>query len=249
MRKGRNIGCVLAADTSERRPLDARTVTAPLMRLLLSQFQAPPAPRRPFRFFRFGCPSGYAAGLIAQPTSDRPTWEARSVTDSSTSADDTECGMTTLRTASSMEFLCSFCGKRRGDAKDWLLGFEGTKEKSVVMKYTRDLIQGLADKIANGNYRQWLRLVLSDYDKPLSRVEEERVAFDRPDQRLADDVALTAVRECLEHLYKEIGRTPAAGEIEAKSQAVLAGIPDGQPWISTLSKRLRAVAKGIRNGQ
>ena len=140
MRKGRNIGCVLAADTSERRPLDARTVTAPLMRLLLSQFQGPPAPRRPFRFFRFGCPSGYAAGLIAQPTSDRPTWEARSVTDSSTTADDTECGMTTLRTASSMEFLCSFCGKRRGDAKDWLLGFEGTKEKSVVMKYTITLL-------------------------------------------------------------------------------------------------------------
>ncbi|HXY11527.1 MAG TPA: hypothetical protein VEI52_27080 [Terriglobales bacterium] len=39
-----------------------------------------------------------------------------------------------------MEFCCSFCGKRRGDSKDWLLGFEGTKENSVVMKYTITLL-------------------------------------------------------------------------------------------------------------
>jgi len=39
-----------------------------------------------------------------------------------------------------MEFLCSSCGKRKGDAKDWLLGFEGSKEKSVVMKYTITLL-------------------------------------------------------------------------------------------------------------
>ncbi|HXY08384.1 MAG TPA: hypothetical protein VEI52_11120 [Terriglobales bacterium] len=39
-----------------------------------------------------------------------------------------------------MEFLWSFCGKRRGDSKDWLLGFEGTKEKSVGMKYTITLL-------------------------------------------------------------------------------------------------------------
>jgi len=39
-----------------------------------------------------------------------------------------------------MEFFCSFCGKRKGDAKDWLLGFEGTKEKSVVMKYAITLL-------------------------------------------------------------------------------------------------------------
>ncbi len=34
-----------------------------------------------------------------------------------------------------MEYLCKFCGKPKGDAKDWVLGFEGTKAKSVVMKY------------------------------------------------------------------------------------------------------------------
>jgi hypothetical protein len=69
-----------------------------------------------------------------------PKWEAGSVTDLSTSADYIENGVTTLRTAPSMEFLCSFCGKRKGDAKDWLLGFEGSKEKSVVMKYTITLL-------------------------------------------------------------------------------------------------------------
>jgi hypothetical protein len=36
--------------------------------------------------------------------------------------------------------LASFCGKRKGDAKDWLLGFEGSKEKSIVMKYTVTLL-------------------------------------------------------------------------------------------------------------
>lgn len=48
--------------------------------------------------------------------------------------------VTTVRTAPSMEFLCSFCGKQKGDAKDWLLGFEGSKEKSIVMKYTVTLL-------------------------------------------------------------------------------------------------------------
>ena len=49
--------------------------------------------------------------------------------------------MTTLRTAAGMEFLCSCCGKRKGDAKDWLLAFEGSKEGSVVMKYTITLLR------------------------------------------------------------------------------------------------------------
>jgi hypothetical protein len=39
-----------------------------------------------------------------------------------------------------MEFLCSCCGKRKGDAEGWLLGFEGSKEKSLVMKYTITLL-------------------------------------------------------------------------------------------------------------
>ncbi len=48
---------------------------------------------------------------------------------------------TTLTKAGRTEFVCSFCGKRKGDAENWLLGFEGTKAKSVVMKYTRPLLE------------------------------------------------------------------------------------------------------------
>lgn len=48
--------------------------------------------------------------------------------------------MTKLRTDPRTDFVCSFCGKRKGDADDWLLGFEGSKEKSVVMKYTITLL-------------------------------------------------------------------------------------------------------------
>jgi len=112
----------------------------------------------------------------------------------------------------------------------------------------RNLIQGLADKIANGNFRQWLRLILVDYDKPLSRVEDEKVVFDRPDPQLPTPVAEAAIRECLERLYRELGRTPQPGELEAKAQALLANIPPADPWIVTVNKRLRAAAKGIRNG-
>jgi len=47
-----------------------------------------------------------------------------------------------------MEFFCSFCGKPKKDAKDWLLAFEGTKEKSVVMKYTITLLDKWDEKRA-----------------------------------------------------------------------------------------------------
>jgi hypothetical protein len=49
--------------------------------------------------------------------------------------------MTTSCTTAGTEYFCSFCGKRKGDAKDWLLGFEGMKQKSVVMKYTINLLR------------------------------------------------------------------------------------------------------------
>jgi hypothetical protein len=39
-----------------------------------------------------------------------------------------------------MEFVCRLCGKRKGDAEDWLLGFEGTREAGTVMKYTVTLL-------------------------------------------------------------------------------------------------------------
>jgi len=53
---------------------------------------------------------------------------------------DTKHGMTILSTDRTTDFLCSFCGKRKGDAEEWLLGFEGRKEKSVVMKYAISLL-------------------------------------------------------------------------------------------------------------
>jgi len=54
-----------------------------------------------------------------------------------------------LSTAPKIEYVCSFCGKRKGDAKDWLLGFEGTKVKSVVMKYTITLLGKWDDERAD----------------------------------------------------------------------------------------------------
>jgi hypothetical protein len=39
-----------------------------------------------------------------------------------------------------MEFLCSFCGKRKGDDQDWLLGFEGSGGAWKVMQYTITLL-------------------------------------------------------------------------------------------------------------
>ncbi len=40
-----------------------------------------------------------------------------------------------MKTALTSKIVCSCCGKRKDNAADWLLGFEGTKEKNVVMKY------------------------------------------------------------------------------------------------------------------
>ncbi len=48
-----------------------------------------------------------------------------------------------------MEYLCKVCGKPRGDSKDWLLGVEGTKQKSVVMKYAINLIGRWDDECAS----------------------------------------------------------------------------------------------------
>jgi hypothetical protein len=113
----------------------------------------------------------------------------------------------------------------------------------------RNLIQGLADKIANSSHRQWLRLILVDYDNPLSRVEEEKIAFDRPNSPLTPETAVPAVHDCLDRLYREIGRTPTPGELQLKAEALLSNIPATDSWIITINKRLRAAAKGIRNGQ
>lgn len=38
------------------------------------------------------------------------------------------------------EFFCKTCGKRKGDAEDWLLGFEGSGKPGRVMKYTINLL-------------------------------------------------------------------------------------------------------------
>jgi len=37
------------------------------------------------------------------------------------------------------EFFCKTCGKRKGDAEGWLLGFEGSGKPGGVMKYTFNL--------------------------------------------------------------------------------------------------------------
>ena len=39
-----------------------------------------------------------------------------------------------------MEYFCSFCGKRKGDDQDWLLGFEGSGVTGKVMKYAITLL-------------------------------------------------------------------------------------------------------------
>jgi len=47
-----------------------------------------------------------------------------------------------------MEFLCSFCGKRKGDDQNWLLGFEGSGGPGKVMKYTITLLGKWDEELA-----------------------------------------------------------------------------------------------------
>jgi hypothetical protein len=136
---------------------------------------------------------------------------------------------------------------RESEKRWWFFldGFGSLPESNTA----RSLIQGLADKIANGSYREILRMILVDYDKPLSRVEEEKIAVDRSDTPLSAHLTEQAVYDCLERLYQQLSRTPATDELETKTKALLSDIPAGAPWIVTLNKRLRAAAKAIRNGQ
>ena len=135
---------------------------------------------------------------------------------------------------------------RESDRRWWFFldGFRSLPESNTA----RSLIQGLADKIANGSYRENLRMILVDYDKPLSRVEEEKVAFDRSDIPLSAQLLEQAVYDCLERLYCELQRVPASGELDSKAKVLVANLPPSS-WIVDLNKRLRAAAKAIRNGQ
>ena len=43
-----------------------------------------------------------------------------------------------MNAATTMGIVCKYCGKPKGEAKDCLLAFEGTREKGIV-KYTISL--------------------------------------------------------------------------------------------------------------
>ena len=106
----------------------------------------------------------------------------------------------------------------------------------------RKLIQALAERIANGNYRQWLRLILVDYDEPLSRVDEDdRVAYDRPDPAKAD---VTAVADCLRQLYSRRGVAVSIPDLMVKAQAIVSALPPGA-YFATLYKLVKAAGKSI----
>ncbi len=132
--------------------------------------------------------------------------------------------------------------------RQWWLFFDGFRFLPQ-QNSARSLAQGLADKIANGSHRQYLRLILTDFDTLLSRVDDEKIAYDRLVTPLPDPEARAAVRDCLDRVYKDAKRNPAPGDLDARTEAVLAGIPPNEAWTPALSKRLRAMARGIRNGQ
>ena len=54
-----------------------------------------------------------------------------------------------MNAATTLDFVCKYCGKPKGDANDWLLAFEGTREKPIVMKYTISLLGKWDEKRAN----------------------------------------------------------------------------------------------------
>ncbi|HXZ79619.1 MAG TPA: hypothetical protein VEG30_06795 [Terriglobales bacterium] len=39
-----------------------------------------------------------------------------------------------------MEFICRYCGKRKGEGEEWLLALEGTGKPGKVMKYAITLL-------------------------------------------------------------------------------------------------------------
>jgi hypothetical protein len=135
----------------------------------------------------------------------------------------------------------------RNSNKQWWLFLDGFRFLSNKNS-ARALIQGLADKIANGAHKQWLRLVLIDYDEALVKVDEEKVAYDVVPPAIPAAKAQREVENCLNALYRQIGRSVTTNEVQAKAAAVIANIPANKPWMMGLNTLVKAAAKGIRNG-
>ncbi len=57
-----------------------------------------------------------------------------------------QCPMSSTTT---IDFVCRFCGKPKGDAKGWLLGFESREQKGTVVKDTIRLLSKWDEKRAN----------------------------------------------------------------------------------------------------
>lgn len=54
-----------------------------------------------------------------------------------------------MNAATTIGIVCKYCGKPKGEAKNWLLAFEGTTEKRITMKYTISLHGKWDEKLAN----------------------------------------------------------------------------------------------------
>lgn len=136
---------------------------------------------------------------------------------------------------------------RASKARWWLFldGFSSLPKTNSA----RQLIQGLAEKIANSSFREVLRLILSDYNEPLSRVSTAKVAFDSADTQIPETSAMTAVSQCLNKLFRELQRVPQEGQLDSLAHVILQPVPADKSWMETVHQRLTAVAKGIRNGQ
>jgi hypothetical protein len=121
----------------------------------------------------------------------------------------------------------------------FLDGFRFLHQKNSA----RSLIQALADKIANGNYRQWLRLVLVDFDEELTQVDEEdSVAYDRPDPAKAD---ANAILDCLRQCCIKKNKTPDDAALLLKAQAIVASALANQPYFVNLNKTMKAARKSL----
>jgi hypothetical protein len=107
----------------------------------------------------------------------------------------------------------------------------------------RELIEVLADNIANNGGSRSLRLVLIDYPTPLTRVNEKtRVAFDRPNPA---EIGPAEIKSCLAAYCTRVNRPKADGELQKRAEAIFQALPTDSTRLIQLNGLLLPAAQEL----
>jgi len=108
---------------------------------------------------------------------------------------------------------------------------------------TRELIDLLADDVANGSAGSSLRLILIDFTAPLTRVnEKKRVAYDRPNPQ---DITSDEIKNALKAFCERAQKPRPDAELLERAKAILAALPTDHTRLVRLNDVLLPAAEEL----